>query len=128
MRASTRRAWAAAVLALCLSGACASSRAPDQMKIGLWASRQDLWDEAIFRWRQVLETSPDSAAAHNNLAVAYEIKGLWDEARREYEAALKISPQDSRIKFNFDQFQKNMEDDASAPPESKKDDASKDPV
>jgi Flp pilus assembly protein TadD len=94
---------------LLLAAACSSSRLQDQMKIGLWASRQDLWDEAIYRWRRVLEISPNSAAAHNNLAVAYETKGQWDEARREYDSALKLEPKNSAIKFNFEQFQKSFE-------------------
>lgn len=94
---------------LVVAAACSTSRLQDQMKIGLWASRQDLWDEAIYRWRRVLEINQTSAAAHNNLAVAYETKGLWDEARREYASALKLDPKNSAIKSNFEQFQKNFE-------------------
>lgn len=98
-----------AASALLLAAACSTSRLQDQMNIGLWASRQDLWDEAIYRWRRVLELNPNSAPAHNNLAVAYETKGLWDDARREYDSALKLDPKNSAIKSNFEQFQKNFE-------------------
>jgi len=94
---------------LLLAAACSTSRLQDQMRIGLWASRQNLWDEAIYRWRRVLDLNPRSAAAHNNLAVAYETKGMWDEARREYDSALKLDPQNSAIKSNVEQFQKNLE-------------------
>jgi Flp pilus assembly protein TadD len=94
---------------LLLAAACSTSRLQDQMKIGLWASRQNLWNEAIYRWRRILDLNPNSAAAHNNLAVAYETKGMWDEARREYDSALKLDPKNSAIKSNFEQFQKNLE-------------------
>jgi len=94
---------------LLLAAACSTSRLQDQMKIGLWASRQNLWDEAIYRWRRVLDLNPNSAAAHNNLAVAYETKGMRDEARREYDSALKLDPKNSAITSNFEQFQKNLE-------------------
>ena len=74
-----------------LSG-CASSRVESQLTFGITAAKQNLWDEAIFRWKKVIQQNPDSAAAHNNLAVAYEKKGLWAEAKREYELALKLAP------------------------------------
>lgn len=90
------------------------------MNIGLWASRQGLWNEAIFRWQLVLTREPNSAAAHNNLAVAYEVRGQWDDARREYEAALKIEPRNSRIRSNYDQFKKNMEKPGDKKPEPEK--------
>ncbi len=98
-----------AAAGILLAGGCSSPRTMDQMKIGLWASNQRLWDEAIFRWQRVLEGNPHSAAAHNNLAVAYETKGLWEDARREYEAALKIDPKNSLIQSNFSQFKQNQE-------------------
>ncbi len=49
-----------------------------------------------------MELEPDSAAAHNNLAVAYEKKGLFDEALKEYEAALKIAPNNTYVKSNYE--------------------------
>jgi len=92
------------------------------MTVGLWASRQQLWDEAIYRWRRALEADPRSAAAHNNLAVAYETKGLWEEARKEYEAALALAPQNSLIQSNFSRFKMNLEgrESRSAEPAKKK--------
>jgi tetratricopeptide (TPR) repeat protein len=80
---------------------CVSSPGREQIRFGVWASRQNLWDEAVFRWKSVLETSPNSAAAHNNLAVAYERKGLFDEALKEYEIALRLEPKNSYVKSNY---------------------------
>jgi tetratricopeptide (TPR) repeat protein len=94
--------------ALLLSG-CAGPRLKNQIGFGIWAADHELWDEAIFRWKKVLDHDPQSAAAHNNLAVAFEKKGLWEEARKEYEAALKVAPGNSWIKLNFKNFKDNLE-------------------
>lgn len=114
----TRRIAAGVILSLLgcfLFSGCAGPRRTDQIKFGVWAAEKELWDEAIFRWKKVLLSSPDSVAAHNNLAVAYEKKGLWEEARKEYEIALKLGPENSWVKSNFQNFQENLE-----PPEKKK--------
>jgi len=87
---------------------CSSPRFADQMAFGIWAAEKDLWEEAIFRWKKVLAENPASVAAHNNLAVAYERKGLWEEARREYEIALKLDPQNAWVKSNFRKFEENQ--------------------
>ncbi len=88
---------------------CAPSVPADQMRFGIEAAKLDLWDEAIFRWKKVLQQNPDSASAHNNLAVAYEKKSLWDEAKNAYELALKIRPDDKHINANYNQFMKRYE-------------------
>ncbi len=83
---------------------CSRPFVTNQLLFGAEAARKDLWDEAIFRWKKVIASNPQSAAAHNNLAVAYEKKGLWDEANKEYEIALKLSPDNKYIKSNFQNF------------------------
>jgi len=97
------------LLALTLITSCAPAPGlTDQIAFGIWAAEKDLWDEAIFRWKKVLAENPNSVAAHNNLAVAYEKKGLWEDARREYEIALKLAPQNSWLKSNFQKFENNL--------------------
>jgi tetratricopeptide (TPR) repeat protein len=98
-----------ALVGMFLVFSCAGPRLTDQIGFGVWAANHELWDEAIFRWQKVLAQNPNSAAAHNNLAVAYEKKGLWEEARKEYEAALKLAPDNPWIKRNFKNFQENLE-------------------
>jgi Tfp pilus assembly protein PilF len=88
---------------------CKSTIKSNQIEFGISSAQRGLWDEAIFRWKKEVQSNPDSAAAHNNLAVAYEIKGNWDDAKKEYEAALKLSPNNSYIKANFENFKKNLE-------------------
>jgi tetratricopeptide (TPR) repeat protein len=97
-----------ACLGLGLVFGCAGPRLSDQVGFGIWAADKELWDEAIFRWRKVLDQDPKSVAAHNNLAVAYEKKGLWEEARKEYETALKLAPDNPWVKVNFKNFKDNL--------------------
>lgn len=100
-----------AYLVATLAFACAGSRLSDQVAFGIWAADRDLWDEAVFRWKKALAQEPGSVAAHNNLAVAYEKKGLWEEARKEYETALKLGPDNPWVKLNYENFRKNLEPD-----------------
>ena len=92
-----------------LNSACSSSRPIDQINFGIKAAQLDLWDEAIFRWKKYLQIEPESAAAHNNLAVAYEKKGLWEEAKEQYELALKYDPEDKHINASFKKFMRRYE-------------------
>lgn len=96
-------------LSLLLFHVCSPPLVDEQLHFGIEAAQRDLWDEAIFRWKKVLETNPESAAAHNNLAVAYEKKGLWLEAKKEYEIALKLSPENTYINSNYQSFKNHYE-------------------
>jgi tetratricopeptide (TPR) repeat protein len=106
-----QRGIALAFLGIALAFGCAGPRLTDQTGFGIWAADRDLWDEAVFRWKKVLAQEPGSVAAHNNLAVAYEKRGLWEEARKEYETALKLDPDNPWVKFNYDNFRENLEPD-----------------
>ena len=88
---------------------CTRHLLDNQLLFGIQAAQKDLWDEAIFRWKKVMLANPKSAAAHNNLAVAYEKKGIWEEAKKEYEIAQKLSPENKYIKTNYQNFTKNRE-------------------
>jgi Tfp pilus assembly protein PilF len=88
---------------------CSSSRLNDQIKFGIWASEKDLWDEAIFRWKKALALDPNSVAAHNNLAVAYEKKGFFEEALKEYEFTLKLAPNNTYVKSNYQNCKENIQ-------------------
>jgi tetratricopeptide (TPR) repeat protein len=118
-------AIALAVLGIFLLSGCGGPGIKSQVEFGVWAAENELWEEAIFRWKKVLAQNPQSLAAHNNLAVAYEKRGLWDEARKEYEAALKLAPDNSWVKRNFKKFEENFQagppgPEAKAAPNEKK--------
>lgn len=86
--------------------ACAPSLSQSQLAFGVWAAEKDLWNEAVFRWTKVLEENPSSVAALNNLAVAYEKQGRWEDAEQAYQAALKIAPKNPSVKANYEKFKK----------------------
>ena len=61
------------------------------------AAQADLWNEAIFRWKQALSIDPDNAAAHNNLGVGYEALGKITEAVSAYQLLSWICSQIVRL-------------------------------
>ncbi len=97
------------IIILALFGSGCSSAFQSQLQFGIYAAQKNLWDEAIFRWKKVVGSEPNSASAHNNLAVAYEQKGLWKEAESEYKLALKLSPNHEYIQSNYTKFKRNLE-------------------
>ena len=101
--------------------ACTPVVQQSQLKFGIQAAQNRLWDEAVFRWKKVLQSNPDSAAAHNNLAVAYERLGRFEEAEKEYQRALELAPGHEHIESNYNNFKKNLEsdEDEAEPPKKK---------
>ncbi len=90
-------------------GACARPLASGALTAGVAAACEDRWDEAVRFWKAALEQDPDSAAAHNNLAVALEKKGAWEEAGREYDEALRLDPANAEIRANYESFKSRLE-------------------
>jgi Flp pilus assembly protein TadD len=92
-----------------IAGCCSRPLRESQLRLGIWAAENNLWEEALFRWRKEITVRPESAAAHNNLAVAMEKSGRWEDARKEYEAALTLDPDNAQIKANYKLFKENLE-------------------
>lgn len=67
-------------------------------------ARQGLWKEAYLRWQRVLDSGKETAAIHNNMAIALEQMGKRDEAEKEYKKALELAPNNNRIKSNYERF------------------------
>lgn len=65
------------------------------------AAELQLWNEAVFRWKRVLEIDPEYAQAHNNLGVAYEALGKTDEAIEAYKRATELDPTNRFFRFNY---------------------------
>jgi tetratricopeptide (TPR) repeat protein len=105
-----RTAPAAVLLALlALGAACARPAGPGPVAAGVAAALEGRWDEAVRSWTAAVERDPGSAAAHNNLAVALERKGDWEAAGREYDAALRLAPENAQIKANAESFRLRLE-------------------
>ena len=96
-------------LAVLLSVGCGGRLRDNPIRLGFKASENELWDEALLRWKEAAEVAPRSVSAHNNLAVAYEKKGRWEDARKEYEKALTIDPSNTYVQHNFNRFQENVD-------------------
>src|SRR5882672_10419966 len=82
----------------------ARSDAKSQVDFGINVAQRGLWREAIYRWEKAIQLDPGYAAAHNDLAIAYEHEGQLDKARKAYEKALELDPNNAQIRQNFELF------------------------
>jgi Tfp pilus assembly protein PilF len=94
----------------------ARSDAREQVEFGINVAQRGLWREAIYRWEKAVELDPKYAAAFNDLAIAYEHEGQLDKARKAYEKALALDPNNANIRQNYDLF-KEINDRAAQPKE-----------
>jgi Tfp pilus assembly protein PilF len=94
------------LLALSAAPLAADARtdAKKQIEFGISVAQRGLWREAIYRWERAAQIDPTYAAAHNNLAIAYEHEGDLDKARAAYEKALELEPNNAFIKQNYELF------------------------
>jgi Flp pilus assembly protein TadD len=107
-----------ATLSASLAFADARGDAKSQVAFGISVAQRGLWREAIYRWEKAVELDPSYAAAFNDLAIAYEHDGQLDKARKAYEKALELEPNNPDIKQNFELF-KEINDRSGSAKESK---------
>ena len=67
-------------------------------------AQRGLWREAIYRWEKATQIDPTYAAAFNDLAIGYEHEGQLDKARKAYERALELDPNNSQVRQNYELF------------------------
>lgn len=75
-----------------------------QDRFGVRMARMNLWREAMFRFKRAVQLDPASAMAHNNLAVAYEANGDFENALMEYREALRLDRSNQYIQKNYSRF------------------------
>lgn len=92
------------LLAALFAGAARRDNFKQEMRFGAEAAQRGLWREAAFRWEKILKADPDNAHAHNNMAVASESLGEFDRARKEYEEARRLAPDNKEIRNNYESF------------------------
>ena len=80
------------------------TRPSTQDNFGVQMAKQNLWREALFRFRRAVQINPSDPMAHNNLAVAYEANGDFDNARKEYLEALRLDRSNQYIQKNYSRF------------------------
>ena len=79
-------------------------KSKEQIEFGIKVAQIGLWNEALYRWEKATQLDPNYAAAWNNLAIAYEHEGKFDEAKKAYEKALQLEPKNLMIRQNYDLF------------------------
>jgi type IV pilus assembly protein PilF len=94
----------AATAAASPSFADAKSEAKSQVEFGINVAQRGLWREAIYRWQKATELDPTYAAAFNDLAIAYEHEGQLDKARKAYEKAIELDPNNNQVRQNYELF------------------------
>ena len=70
-------------------------RAQGQVEFGVDMAQRGLWSEALFRFRQAERLGDNRASVLNNIAVAYEALGLFDQAQIYYKKALDQDPRNA---------------------------------
>jgi Tfp pilus assembly protein PilF len=86
------------------SFADAKSEAKSQVEFGINVAQRGLWREAIYRWQKATELDPTYVAAYNDLAIAYEHEGQLDKARKAYEKAIELDPNNGQVRQNYELF------------------------
>ena len=86
------------------AGDSAKGAASDQMKWGYDAARRGYWLEALDRFERANDLTPGQPRILNNIAVALEASGRFEEALLAYQTALAVAPNDRVLQRNFSQF------------------------
>ena len=102
--ASLMLAGAATALAGTPVLADARTDAREQVEFGINVAQRGLWREAIYRWEKATQIDPTYVAAFNDLAIGYEHEGQLEKARKAYEKALELDPNNSQIRQNYELF------------------------
>jgi Flp pilus assembly protein TadD len=98
-------AWLVAVAAAgCASAGASAPAASSQIDFGVDMARRGLWQEALFRFEQARRERPGDAKILNNLAVAYEAVGRFDDALAVYQEAVRLAPAERGLKANYSRF------------------------
>ena len=113
VRLATGITLVAALLTSAPAWADARGDAKAQVEFGINVAQRGLWREAIYRWEKATQLDPTYAAAFNDLAIAYEHEGQLDRARKAYDKALELEPNNSQIQQNYELF-KEINDRTSA--------------
>ncbi len=105
------RVGAAFVLAAFLAvpeaaaGDGAKKEASAEMEWGYKAARRGYWQEALVRFQHANDLTPNRPEVLNNIAVAQEANGFYEEALLTYQTGLAIDPGDGALKRNYARFQ-----------------------
>ena len=80
-----------------------------QVEFGIKVAQKKLWREATYRFEKAVEIDPTYPAAWNNLGIAYEEQGRFDDANKAYTKAVELDPDNVLIRQNYDLFKEIYE-------------------
>ena len=80
-----------------------------QVEFGIKVAQRKLWREATYRFEKAVEIDPTYPAAWNNLGIAYEEQGRFDDANKAYTKAVELDPDNVLIRQNYDLFKEIYE-------------------
>lgn len=83
--------------------------AEEQVKRGYRAAKRGYWQEALFRFERADGLTPNEPRILNNIAVALEASGRFEEALVAYETALAVAPNDRVLRQNYSRFKEFYE-------------------
>lgn len=114
------------------AGDGAKKEAGDDMEWGYKAARRGYWQEALVRFQHANELTPDQPRILNNIAVAQEANGLYEQALLTYQTGLSIDPGNRALQRNYARFQEFYAsyiappEEITEPENERKDDAKQD--
>lgn len=97
--------------ALVGAGVAADLSPHAELELGVQAARRGYWQEALYRFERARALDPSDAKALNNVAVALEAVGRYEDAKAAYEQAATAAPDDSNLRRNrkaFDEFYRSV--------------------
>ena len=94
----------AALLLMAPPAEAAKNALDAQLAFGIEMAKRGLWNEAIFRFSRVSKERPGDVRVLNNMAVAYEAIGQFDQALEHYKRALAGDSSNRDLRRNYAQF------------------------
>jgi Flp pilus assembly protein TadD len=88
-----------------VAGDSPAKEAEAEMKWGYKAARRGYWQEALMRFESANELTPDQPRILNNIAVAQEANGLFEQALLTYQTGLTLAPNNDALRRNYGRFQ-----------------------
>lgn len=93
-----------AVAVLTAQAEADESTIDQEVAFGVKMAQRGLWSEALFRFQRAAEEVPGNSEILNNLAVAYEAVGKYEQALEAYQEALRADAGNRELKRNYSRF------------------------
>lgn len=82
-------------------GPSTKKQAARQNQFGVYCAKQQLWEEAEFRWERAIDLDSNNWKVINNLAVAAIEKGEFQKALDYLQRAIRLVPDNSKLQNNL---------------------------